>query len=414
MKKPRRSACLATCFVVYCLKISGTGGIDMNDAVSIRELHEYDTDKLTVLLRQTFDDLGVGRDFFAGRHVVIKPNLVSPRTPDKAATVHPSFLTALGRIVSAFEPASLILAESGGAPYTEATLKNLYRVCGIDTAAEDGGISLNLTTDCGILLHSEGKMCREFHVLQPILDADVVIDLCKLKAHSLTKMSCAAKNFFGTVPGIEKFAMHARFPEIADFQEMITDLASAVSNHADVLCVCDAVVCMEGNGPTNGTPRPLGAVLASRSPFTLDVAAEHLLGFDGTVPLCDVAASRGLTPRDYKALTVLGDNIEDLRLTDCKEPDAQSGFLLKKLPKLFGGRVAHYFSPRPEINRSVCVGCGKCRDSCPVHTIEIVEKDGRKTAKIHKDKCIHCFCCQELCPLNAVKIQKNILLRIVH
>ncbi len=386
----------------------------MSDAVSIRELHSYDAERLTATLRRQLDDLGIGREFFAGRRVVIKPNLVSPRSPDKAATVHPAFLTALGAVIYEYEPASLILAESPGAPYTELTLKTLYRTCGIDEAANKAGIALNFDTACGSLSYPDGQKCREFHTLQPILDADIIIDLCKLKAHSLTKMSCAAKNFFGTVPGIEKFEMHARFPNIEDFQEMITDLAAAMTKHADVLAVCDAVVCMEGNGPTNGTPRPLGAVLMSRSPFALDIAAEHLLGFDGTVPLCEVAASRGLVSRRYEELTVLGDDVETLRLTDCKEPDAQSGGILKKLPDLFGGRVAHYFQPRPEINRDVCVGCGKCRDSCPVHTIEVVEKNGKKMAKIHPDKCIRCFCCQELCPFNAVKIKKNILLKIAH
>ncbi|MBQ3988155.1 MAG: DUF362 domain-containing protein, partial [Ruminococcus sp.] len=44
------------------------------------------------------------------------------------------------------------------------------------------------------------------------------------------------------------------------------------------LCLCDAVIGMEGNGPTQGTPRPIGCLLASKNGHALDAVAAGLIG----------------------------------------------------------------------------------------------------------------------------------------
>ena len=91
-------------------------------------------------------------------------------------------------------------------------------------------------------------------------------------------MSGAVKNFFGTVPGVQKFEMHARFPEIGDFSQMICDLCQMLCAKKTVIAVCDAVVGMEGNGPTAGKPRPLGAILAGTDPSKLDLVCARVIG----------------------------------------------------------------------------------------------------------------------------------------
>jgi len=382
--------------------------------VSLAKCTAYDKEQIYTLLQKQFSELGITKDFFFGKKVVIKPNLVSARNPDKAATVHPAVLSALGKLIKTYSPSSLIIAESPGAPFTEMALKSVYRACETDKAAAEAGIPLNLETKSRSVRFPEGKMCREFQIIESVAEADVVVNLCKLKTHSLTKMTCATKNFFGVVPGVQKFEMHARFPDPGDFQEMIVDLAQCICQSKEILCVCDAIYGMEGNGPSNGIPRKFGALLLSRSPFALDVAAEYLLGFEGSVRLSDIAAERGLVSRNLSEIELSGDSIDEVRITDCRLPDTEAGWILKNLPHLFGGKLANYFKPRPLIDNKKCIGCGKCRESCPVHTIEIRGEKGNKKAFIHKQKCIRCFCCQELCPYDAVKIKKNILIRIAH
>ena len=382
--------------------------------VALSPVRAYDEELIFSALNEQARMLGIAETQYAGKRVVIKPNLVAPSRPDAAATTHPVFLRALVRFLRSHGAEQLLLAESPGGPFTEASLRNNYKVCGILEAAQECGLPLNFDTTSGIVNAPDAYVCRSFSVITPIREADVIVDLCKLKSHSLTRMSCAVKNFFGVIPGIEKFAMHSAYPQLDAFSEMIVDLAAMLCGTHEILTVCDAIVTMEGNGPTGGRPRPLGAVLMSASPFCLDAAAEELIGFSGTVSITKCAAKRGLCPASAEELTVLGASLADFRVSDFREPDASSGKFLRSLPELFGGRFAAFFSPRPEIDGKRCVGCGVCAASCPQKTVTIVNRSGKKRARIETKKCIRCFCCQELCPIHAVKIRKNPLIALLH
>ena len=64
--------------------------------------------------------------------------------------------------------------------------------------------------------------------------------------------------------------------------------------------------------------------------------------------------------------------------------------------------------------KDICAGCGRCAESCPRHTIEMVTKGKRKLARIHPEKCIRCWCCQELCPIGAVGVKQNPIIKLIH
>lgn len=87
-----------------------------------------------------------------------------------------------------------------------------------------------------------------------MLDADVIVDLAKLKSHALTKFSGAVKNYYGTIPGLQKVETHARFPDYGDFGSMLCDLCAYFAGNKPTFSVLDGIVAMEGNGPTGGEP----------------------------------------------------------------------------------------------------------------------------------------------------------------
>ncbi|MGN1347168.1 MAG: DUF362 domain-containing protein, partial [Eubacteriales bacterium] len=222
---------------------------------------------------------------------------------------------------------------------------------------------------------------------------------------------------FGLIPGVEKFQMHSNFPVLDDFSEMLVDLASYVAAEKPFLALCDAIVSMEGNGPSHGIPKKTGLVLASRSPFALDILCERIVFGENSedtarIRYLSAAAERGLVPRRWQEIDVLGDT--DYPVFSFRPPDTEAGSFLRNLPTFMGGRLAELFSARPQINPKKCVGCGRCRDSCPKQTIELVEKHGKKQARIHRDACIKCYCCQELCPFGAVDTRQNFLIRRIH
>ncbi len=373
--------------------------------MALRACDDYNREQLSATLRLMADDLGLSKDAFRGKKVVVKPNLVAPMKPDEAATTHPVFLAAVLDLLHEYEAEDISIAESPGGLYSEAVLKHAYKVTGIDIA-ESCGARLNYDTSAAIVNYKDGKVCHAFNIITPIREADVLVDLCKLKSHSLTEMSCAVKNFFGVIPGIEKFEMHSAFPEIDAFSEMIVDLCSLLTETHEVLAICDGIVAMEGNGPTGGKPKKVGTVLMSGSPFCLDTVAARIIGCEGRVSILKASAARGKCPESADAVDIRGTAVDELIAKDFRKPDTDSGFL-NKLPNFLGGRFAKAFSPKPAIDPKKCVGCGVCARSCPQHTITIQEIKGKKRAVIDTSKCIRCFCCQELCPFHVVKIRKN-------
>ncbi len=377
--------------------------------VALNKCEEYDGNKITAILRKQFEAAGITGDTVCGKKIVIKPNMVMNKSPEAAATTHPEVVRGCIRCLKELGADDITIAESYGGPYLESTLKSHYSGCGIKAVADEEGANLNFDTGSGTISYPEGTRCKSFNVIDPIRNADVVVNVCKLKTHSLTKMSCGVKNFFGVIPGVEKFEMHARFSEHEAFFEMIVDLCSMICKEKTVITVCDGIVGMEGNGPTGGPPRKFGVLLTSLSPFCLDLVCEKLLGFAGTVSTVIESKKRGHCPESTDDLEIIGDGISKCSTDNVVLPDAESLSILTRMGDLFGGKFAKFFSPHPEINKKTCIGCGKCAGSCPVHTIEIVNKK----ARINHDKCIKCYCCQELCPINSVKIKKNIFLKLV-
>jgi ferredoxin len=206
--------------------------------------------------------------------------------------------------------------------------------------------------------------------------------------------------------------MHATFPDYKDFGSMICDLCQMLYEQKEIIAITDAIVGMEGDGPTAGTPRKIGALLMSANPFAADIVGETLLGFENTVPIVREAAARGLCPADISGVTLLGDDIRPLCISDFKEPETAENRATSTLSFFSSGKWGRFFMPRPKAVPDICKGCGECVASCPQHTIELIQKHGKKIAKVRHANCIRCYCCQELCPFGAIEIKKNFIIKI--
>ena len=381
------------------------------DVVALSRAEEYDFDNIKEILKSHFATIGADAEFFAGKKVAVKPNLVMKKEPEAAATTHPVVLDALLSLLKDLG-VTPVIAESPGGLYTQARLEGIYKVCGITEVAKKYGDILNKDVTWHKMTFDKGVMCREFDIITPLYEADVVIDLCKLKSHSLTKMSAAIKNLYGSVPGITKFEMHAAYPENDRFIGMICDLCRMFFEQKEMIAITDAIIGMEGNGPTGGEPRKIGCILTSRSPFVSDVVAEKILGFEGTVPMVREAVKRGYAPESADLVEICGERPEELAVKNFVEPDSTKGGG-SALVHFTSGKWGDIFAPKPKINLSLCKGCGECAASCPQHTIEMKVKNGRRYAHIIRKDCIRCFCCQELCPFVAIGTKKNALLGII-
>ena len=251
---------------------------------------------------------------------------------------------------------------------------------------------------------TDGVRVKEFSLLRPVLEADFIIDLPKVKTHVMTGMSCAVKNLFGTVPGLQKAEFHMRFPEKEPFGEMLVDLCETVRPQ---LIIADGVLAMEGDGPAGGTPRALGLVLGGEDAYAVDLAVCRLMGMPAMrVPYLAAAHARGLCEAALEEALLRGDTQAAAPVADYKLP---AGFadlsFADKAPRALRWAVPgveKWLAPRPKIHRSKCIGCGKCAEICPGHTITV--ENGK--AHIVPRACIRCFCCHEMCPAKAIDVKR--------
>ena len=382
--------------------------------VALSRCERYDVSIIKEILNKQFKDLHIDLSDYREKRILIKPNLVMKKAPDGAATTHPAAIEALILLLQAAECTDICLADSPGGQYTELRLRSIYKECGMEELAKRTGIKLNYDTTFTDVSNPNGSFSKSFTMIRPVCESEVIFDFCKLKSHSLTRLSGAVKNLFGCIPGIQKFEMHARFSNVTDFSAMLTDLCSCVMEGRELIAVCDAIYGMEGDGPTAGEPKYIGALLSSKNPFALDVVSAWMIGAEN-VDTITKGAELGYCPSAIDQITVIGDDPAQLKPAEFKQPEGCEKKFLNNLSNILGGRLVKFFQPHPEINRKKCVGCGECARSCPVKTIELVEKkNGKKIAKIEHLTCIRCYCCQELCPLKAVKIKKNPIITLLH
>lgn len=372
---------------------------------------EYTEASMDALVARIFAPYGGAAQLLKGKQrVLIKPNLVARKPLDTGTTTHPLMLKALCKALLVCGK-EVTVAESHGGPYNSSTAKGQFSGCGITAALEGMDVKLYTLAESAVLSYPKGLLAKSFEVIKPVTETDFIINLCKLKTHALTTYSGAAKNTFGAVSGMRKFELHARFTDINHFTRMLNDLHLALPVGLNIV---DGILGMEGNGPTAGTPKKYGFVAVGKNAFVTDLVCADLMGLKAAeVPQLKDAAERGLCPeRAEFSLTNLDvEEYDGLRCPDTVMPDSHSAGAVSwiaRVQRMGGGRIIKLFRPKPKVKKSKCVGCGKCAEYCPVHTIEM--KKGKP--HIVRDKCIHCFCCQELCPISAIYIKTNRILKI--
>lgn len=379
--------------------------IKHTDRVYLSALESYDYDRVKEVLFPLFEnvinDNGFDKSYFGGKRVTVKPNLLAKVEVEKCVTSHPSFVKAACEYFVSLG-ASVTVADSPGGIYNKASFHGICTQTGMYDAAKDTGAVIN--EDFGHEMKSDHEVSKfSFNIINPIANADVVVNLARLKTHALCEMTAAVKNMFGAIPGLQKAEQHARFPERIRFADMLCDLCEITAPQINIV---DAVICMEGNGPSGGTLKKVGAVIASCDPFSADVLGSYIMGYEpcdvGTV---ECAVKRGLCPENAAELCIIGEDKEKYKSKFIR-PDSRAGGIVKQIPTIFGGKLRVALEPRPVVKKSICVGCGICAKNCPVDAIEIKDKK----AFIDKTKCIKCYCCQEFCPKEAVKAKSSLFI----
>ncbi len=381
-----------------------------DDPVAVVPLKSYE-DGARAALECALDTINWKQYISPGMRVAIKANLVSAMKPDEAGTTHPTLICALVDILKEYG-ADVLIGDSPGGLYNSVFVGRVYNATGMHEA-EAHGAALNKNFSQSEAHFPEGRVLKEFTYTSYLDDCDVIINFAKLKSHGMMGMSACAKNMFGTIPGIIKPEYHYRFPNYDDFADMIVDLDEYFK---PVISIADAVVGMEGNGPTAGTPRHMGCIIASHSPHNADMICAKIIGFTKEeLPMLMAAHRRGLVYDRAEDVPTLGDPdaliVSDFERVVERRSMEFSGNGKNKLKVLFAKIASRLLRTKPVLKADMCVGCGVCANICPAKAIVINKK---KKAVINRKTCIRCFCCQEFCPKSAMKVHRAFFASLFH
>ena len=320
------------------------------------------------------------------RSVLIKPNFGAAVGPEKSALTD-------ARVVKSILDACLrhtkdvIIGDNPGNLDTGAM--HTVRMSGILELA--GNHYYNISRD-GKFVDIGSRIIPSVFLSKKITEVDYLINVPKMKTHVLSGISCCIKNCYGYVIGAMKSRYHLESKGLKDLAQLWLDLYRF---RPPDLNIVDALVAMEGGGPTHGKPRPVGKLIAGPNGMEVDVVVAVMMGWDPTrIKKLEMAHEQGLGEMDINKIEVVGD-FEVLPLFE--------------RPPTFAS-IDPAFNPyeeitkiRPQVDIRKCVQCNLCvEQSCPAKAILLDEYP-----VIDKDKCISCYCCVEFCPEGALTVEYN-------
>jgi len=342
-----------------------------------------------------------------GMIVLLKPNVLMAKPPQQAATTHPAVVQAVIRWVKQFDPAKIFVADSANG-ISPGNTRRALKVSGIQEVCDEERV---------VATGFEETPRRLYRVPQPLIlkevlsssllgEADLIINLPKIKTHGQCTLTCALKNMFGTVIIGNKTKIHARFPTQDQFSSALADIYSAFRPQ---LTVVDGTLCQEGKGPASGDVVKLDLILAGCDPVAMDTTVCAVIGLDPQKVLhLRKAEEKGLGTADLGRVRYPAASIEEVRrpfkiprtaMVPFRVPQPVTDYLAREI-----------FRATVSFRKDRCVRCGTCWQNCPTQAIvpPTQPRDGHTPTWV-KSGCIACYCCAETCPHDAVNFKIDIL-----
>lgn len=355
-------------------------------------------------MRELLAPLG-GMEHFVkpGQKVLLKANLLGSFPVEKAVTTNPAVV----------EAAVLLVKEAGGIPYLGdspgmGTMAQAIKAGGLEELVAREGVQLADFENEDAYECPENRISKRLVLARAVKEADVIITLPKLKTHVQMTFTGAMKNQYGLMVGVRKSNYHLRLRSNRLLGELIVEINRTAK---PALAIMDGITAMEGDGPSGGSPRELGLLLASPDLAALDVAACRIIGLDPlVVPVNDAALRLGFTgPESAISYPLLAP--AEVAVPDFKKITYSKDIVkMLPLPKWLMNWFGAQWAPRPQIDPARCIRCFRCRKGCPVSPPAIDPEAGPKV----KSTCIRCYCCHEFCPADAIQLKRSLLDRIFH
>ncbi|MBP7791801.1 MAG: DUF362 domain-containing protein [Candidatus Goldbacteria bacterium] len=369
----------------------------MDNNVYVKRCASYTLEEIKNVIKSGFDELGGIEKFIKkDERVLLKPNSLQPARPDTAIVTHPVFIRAVIQVLKEITD-KIYVGESPGT----GSFRMGATVSGVKKVVEEEKVEfIDFVADKEIEIKDK-LIFGKFMVDKRLLEMDKIINLPKIKTHTLMQMSLCVKNMFGIIPGMKKLEYHAKSKQDRTlFAKILIDIYRAFPPHFNIV---DGILSMEGDGPgTAGIPVNLGVIIMGENGFVIDRFIPEITGVDPFRVWTNKIYRQYVNGNKDIEFKILGENPGVIKKF-IMPPDEHIKGLLWKLTQTFRGVML----VKPVFNKKKCTGCQICVKHCPENAIVYKGRDNGIICDY--DKCIRCFCCHELCPENAISIRKPFL-----
>ncbi len=365
-------------------------------SVAIQKCAYYEKKIVEQKVAQIVADLGGIESYVKpGDTVLVKPNLLMAKPKEASVTTHPDVVRAVLKLV----------LKAGGKPIVGDSpgFGNGVRIAekaGIGSVCREMDVPVIELNQSISVKAPKQHVFKEIELSREAVEADVVINLPKLKTHSQMILSLGVKNIFGCVVGRRKPQWHMKTgKDKALFAKVLVEIYDLISPE---LTIVDGIIGMEGDGPSNGTPKEIGLLLGATDCIALDCMISTIVGLSPEQLYTTQAAQEiGLGETNIDNVEILGDQLEHIKLNNFRMP--RSVTLDFGLPPFLRHALKDMFSAKPIIKHDVCRRCKQCVDICPPQAMKL------KSDKviINYKECIRCFCCHEMCPYDAIDVKRG-------
>ena len=272
---------------------------------------DYTPSKIAEAIQKQFEFLGGLQNFVTpGDTVLLKPNFIAPRSRRHATQTHPAVIIETARLLKDFG-AKPFVADSPAWSNVFACVKALK----LEEPLKKLSILVKQLANpkwCKI-----GAKNTRIGISSVALDADVIINLPKFKAHQQLLATFAVKNMFGCVSG--KALWHFRKGGNAcDFCELLIDIYKFLN---PALTIIDGIMAMDGPGPIRGRTRPLGWLIGGTEPIACETICAKLINTSPQeIPIIKTAKQIGFGCSEFEKIEIAGDDFPQSLCTDFDLP----------------------------------------------------------------------------------------------
>ena len=351
--------------------------------VCIYDVKEYDNKLLSDCINNIFNDLNLNNKIAKGMNVVIKPDLMIGLEESDYTNTNTQLIYEIAKKVKLCG-ANVVIADRTDGRFNLENIDEEYKKLGM-LKLEENNITLNRDLSITKVDVKSDEDIDRIQIINAIKNADLVINVPKLKTHNLFGLSGSVINMFGIITPESIKALYGKYNDSSKLSKIAFMISKSIKNQVTII---DAITAMEGDGPSIGSKVNFGHIIASDSIYEPDyIIAKKIFKKYDELPIIKEII-RTVDENKLKIIEVKG---EVKKYRQFKMPKSM------KKASLFGKK---YW---PVIDDKKCIKCKICIYRCPN---AVIEEDDLRIKMAKRYRCTNCMYCVDQCPVGAITLKK--------